>query len=172
VSASAQLSRLGSAEEAGFAAHQTLPDGKAGIRRHWAPVALTASPRLQEAKLYASDFRAADLPGWPSKTAHAILVRAPSATHVYTGMDLARLAGAMKALGRGDRGRSRENRHPCSCILYRRSVLPGRQDAAVYGSPVALLIFEQFDALRSGAASAARWNFREIRLRNGPRREA
>ncbi len=47
-------------------------------------------------KLYASDFRAADLPGWPAQTSHALLVRAPDATHVYIGMDLARPTGVMK----------------------------------------------------------------------------
>ncbi len=36
------------------------------------------------------------MPGWPEQTSHAILVRAPDATRVYTGMDLARLSGAMK----------------------------------------------------------------------------
>ena len=52
--------------------------------------------KVTGAKLYASDFRAADLPGWPANTSHAILVRAPDASHVYTGMDLARLGGALK----------------------------------------------------------------------------
>jgi len=35
---------------------------------------------------------------------------------------------------------------PRSRVLYRRSVLPDRQDAIYMGQPVALLIFEQFDA--------------------------
>ena len=52
--------------------------------------------KVTGAKLYASDFRAADLPGWPANTSHAMLVRAPDATHVYTGMDLALLGGALK----------------------------------------------------------------------------
>ena len=44
--------------------------------------------KVTGAKLYASDFRAADMPGWPATTSHALLVRAPDATHVYTGIDL------------------------------------------------------------------------------------
>jgi hypothetical protein len=40
------------------------------------------------AKLYASHFRAADLPGWPADTSHVLLVGAPDATHVYAGLDL------------------------------------------------------------------------------------
>src|SRR5882762_3814593 len=62
------LSRLGSAEEAGFAAHETLPG-----RQNWNPAATGAGRidgvvKVTGAKLYAGDFRAADLPGWPAKT--------------------------------------------------------------------------------------------------------
>src|SRR5258708_19676623 len=90
------LSRLASAAEPTFAARETLPG-----RRSWNPAANGAGridgvAKVTGAKLYASDFRAADLPGWPSKTAHAILVRAGDATHVYTGIDLARFTGASK----------------------------------------------------------------------------
>src|SRR6478672_10839720 len=90
------LSRLGSAEEAGFAAREILPG-----RQNWNPAANGAGridgvAKVTGAKLYASDFRAADLPGWPATTSHAILVRAPDATHVYTGIDLARLSGPLK----------------------------------------------------------------------------
>src|SRR6202165_5700908 len=88
------LSRLALAEEPGFAARETLPG------RGWNPAAsgkgrIDGVAKVTGAKLYASDFRAADLPGWPANTSHAILVRAPDATHVYTGTDLARLTGAM-----------------------------------------------------------------------------
>ena len=75
------------------AARATLPG-----RENWNPAANGAGridgiAKVTGAKLYASDFRAADLPGWPADTSHAILVRAPDATHVYTGIDLARLGG-------------------------------------------------------------------------------
>src|SRR6266702_2287643 len=90
------LSRLALAEESEFVARETLPG-----RQRWNPAATGAGridgvAKVTGAKLYAADFRAADLPGWPANTSHAILVRAPDATHVYTGMDLARLSGAMK----------------------------------------------------------------------------
>src|SRR3981189_1989951 len=93
---SLSLSRLGSAGEAGFAAHETLPG-----RQNWNPAAkgagrLDGVAKVTGAKLYASDFRAADLPGWPANTSHAMLILAPDATHVYTGIDLARLSGAVK----------------------------------------------------------------------------
>src|SRR3977135_3277654 len=90
------LSRLAAAQEAGFPARAVLPG-----RQGWNPAANGAGridgvAKVTGAKLYASDFRAADLPGWPATTSHAILVRAPDATHVYIGMDLARLTGALK----------------------------------------------------------------------------
>src|SRR5262249_14714452 len=90
------LSRLSAAEEPAFSARQTLPG-----RQGWNPAAkglagIDAVAKVTGAKLYAADFRAADMPGWPATTSHAILVRAPDATHVYMGMDLARLTGAMK----------------------------------------------------------------------------
>src|SRR5260370_20911179 len=79
------LSRLGSAEEAGFAAHETLPG-----RQNWNPAANGAGridgvAKLTGTKLHASDFRAAELPGWPATTPHASLIRAPDATHSSTG---------------------------------------------------------------------------------------
>src|ERR1700682_6730455 len=90
------LSRLAYAEESGFTARETLPG-----RQGWNPAATGAGridgvAKVTGAKLYASDFRAADLPGWPRDTSTAILARAPDATHVYTGIDLARLGGALK----------------------------------------------------------------------------
>src|SRR5882672_10282007 len=90
------LSRLGAAEAAGLPPRASLPG-----RANWNPAANGAGRvdgvvKVTGAKLYASDFRAADMPGWPATTSHAILVRAPDATHVYTGMDLARLSGALK----------------------------------------------------------------------------
>ena len=60
----------------------------AGIRPPDGVGRIDGVAKVTGAKLYASDFRAADLPGWPAKTSHAILVRAPDATHVYAGIDL------------------------------------------------------------------------------------
>src|SRR5229473_5380558 len=140
------LSRLGSAQEAGFATRETLPG-----RQAWNPAANGAGridgvAKVTGAKLYASDFRAADLPGWPSKTAHAILVRAPDATHVYTGIDLARLTGASKptvVVTAADLVRA-GTRVPefyagdLFCPVGRRPIYLGQGGA--------LLIFETFDA--------------------------
>ena len=140
------LSRLASAEEPTFAARETLPG-----RQNWNPAANGAGridgvAKVTGAKLYASDFRAADLPGWPSKTAHAILVRAPDATHVYTGIDLARLTGAAKptvVVTAADLVRA-GTRVP---EFYAGDLIcPVGRTPIYLGQPVALLIFEEFDA--------------------------
>src|SRR5436190_18876025 len=89
------VSRLAIAEEPGFAARETLPG-----RLAWNPAAtgvgrIDGVAKVTGAKLYASDFRAADLPDWPKNTAHAMLFLVPVATHVYSSMDLTRLCVAL-----------------------------------------------------------------------------
>src|SRR4051812_3613536 len=151
------LSRLESAEAAGLPPRASLP-GRGG----WNPAANGAGridgvAKVTGSKLYASDFRANDLPGWPAKTSHAILVRAPDATHVYLGMDLARLSGALKPtviVTAVDLARI-NIRVPA---YYEGDLFcPVGKTPLYMGQPVALLIFEQFDtydrarmALRDG----------------------
>src|SRR5712671_2818433 len=140
------LSRLASAEEPTFAARQTLPG-----RNRWNPAAsgggrIDGVAKVTGAKIYASDYRASDLPGWPSKTAHAILVRAPDATHVYNGMDLARLTGALKpaAVVTADDLARIGTRVP---EFYKGDLFcPAGTTPTYLGQPVALLLFEEFDA--------------------------
>ena len=69
------MSRLAVAQSPGFLACETLPGAQG-----WNPAAgargrIDAVAKVTGAKLYASDFRAADLPGWPASTSHALLVR-------------------------------------------------------------------------------------------------
>src|SRR5712672_1173445 len=140
------LSCLGSAEETGFAARETLPG-----RQNWNPAANGAGrvdgvAKVTGAKLYASDFRAADLPGWPATTSHAILIRAPDATHVYTGMDLARLTGALKpsVVVTAEDLEKIGTRVP---QFYAGDLFCSIGKTPLYlGQPVALLTFEKFDA--------------------------
>src|ERR1700681_546647 len=140
------LSRLATAGEPGFAARETLPG-----RGAWNPAATGAGridgvAKVTGAKLYASDFRAADLPGWPKDTSHAILIRAPDATHVYTGIDLARLGGALKpsaVVTAADLARI-GTRVP---EFYAGDLFcPVGRTPIYLGQPVALLIFEHFDS--------------------------
>ena len=44
--------------------------------------------KVTGAKIYAADFRATDMPGWPAETGHALLVKTTDATHVFEGLDL------------------------------------------------------------------------------------
>ena len=100
-----------------------------------------------------------------------MLIRAPDATHVYTGIDLARLSGARKALGRGrPPAISRASARACPEFYAGDLFCPVGKTPLYLGQPVALLIFETVRRLRSGAACAARWRFREIRRGNRPRR--
>lgn len=139
------VSRLSAAEEPAFWARETLP-GQA-----WNPAAtgvgrIDGVVKVTGAKLYASDFRAADLPGWPANTSHAILVRAPDAIHVYTGIDLARLSGAMKpsAVVTAAELAKIGTRVP---EFYAGDLFCPLGRTPIYmGQPVALLIFETFDA--------------------------
>ena len=65
-----------------------------------------------------------------------------------------------QAVGGGDRRRSRQDRRPRSRILCRRSVLPGRQDAALSGPAGRAADLRDVRCLRSGAARAARRHVR------------
>ncbi len=140
------LSPLASAQVPAFAARETLP-GRTG----WNPAAvgrgrIDGVAKVTGAKLYAADYRAADMPGWPSTTAHAILVRAPDATRVYTGIDLGRLKGALAptvVVTAADLARA-GTRVPG---FFKGDLLcPVGQTPLYLGQPVALLLFATFDA--------------------------
>src|SRR6516225_1904012 len=139
------MSRLAIAEEPSFAERETLPG-----RRRWNPAAggrgrIDAVPKVTGAKLYASDFRAADLPGWPQNTSHAMLIRAADATRVLTEIDLSRLTGASKpavVVTAADLAQAGV-RVP---EFYAGDLLcPVGKTPLYLGQPVALLIFEDFD---------------------------
>jgi CO/xanthine dehydrogenase Mo-binding subunit len=162
------MSRLGSAEPAGFRARTTLPG-----REKWNPAANGAGridgvAKVTGAKLYASDFRAADLPGWPAATSHAILVRAPDATHVYTGVDLARLGGALKpsVVVTAEELAKIGVRVP---EFYTGDLFcPVGKTPLYLGQPVALLIFEKFDAFDQARLALRDGTFVKFGEETGP----
>src|SRR6201987_5872638 len=162
------LTRLATAEEPTFAARETLPG-----RQRWNPAATGAGridgvAKATGAKLYASDFRSADLPGWPEKTSHAMLVLAPDATHVYTSMDLARLSGALKpsvVVTAADLARI-GTRVP---EFYAGDLFCPLGTTPLYlGQPVALLIFEQFDAFDQARLALRDGTFVKFGEETGP----
>jgi CO/xanthine dehydrogenase Mo-binding subunit len=140
------LTRLAAAEEPAFNVRETLPG-----RQAWNPAATGAGrvdgvAKVTGAKLYASDFRAADMPGWPSQTSHALLLRVADATHVYAGLDLSWLNGALKpaAIVTADDLARMGTRVPA---FYAGDLMcPVGKTPLYLGQPIALLIFEDFDA--------------------------
>src|ERR1700730_605735 len=162
------MSRLGAAEPSGFPARATLP-GRGG----WNPAAdgagrIDGVAKVTGAKLYTSDFRAADLPGWPAATSHAILVRAPDATHVYLGMDLARLDGASQpsvVVAAEDLAKI-GTRVP---EFYTGDLFcPIGKTPLYMGQPVALLIFERFDAFDAARLALRDGTFVKFGEETGP----
>jgi CO/xanthine dehydrogenase Mo-binding subunit len=152
------LSRGAFAESPAFDNRETLPG-----RQSWNPAATGAGridgvAKVTGAKLYASDFRAADLPGWPANTSHALLVRAPDARHVYTGIDLARLSGPSKpsvVVTAADLEKI-GTRVP---EFFKGDLFCPVGTTPIYmGQPVALLLFEKFDGFDSA----------RLALRDGP----
>jgi CO/xanthine dehydrogenase Mo-binding subunit len=139
------VSRLAYAEAIDFAARETVPG-----RQNRNPAATGAGRvdgivKVTGAKLYAGDFRAADLPGWPAKTSHAMLIRATDANRVLLGIDLSRLTGALKpsVVVTADHLARIGARVP---EFYAGDLLcPFGKTPLYLGQPVALLIFDDFD---------------------------
>src|SRR5271166_5409244 len=159
---------LAMAEEPTFETRETLPG-----RQQWNPAAaglgrIDGVAKVTGAKLYASDFRAVDMPGWPANTSHAILIRAPDATHVYTGIDLARLSGARKpsvVVTAADLTRigARVPEFFAGDLLC-----PTGKTPLYIGQPVALLIFDQFDAFDQARLTLRDGTFVQFGKETGP----
>jgi CO/xanthine dehydrogenase Mo-binding subunit len=120
------------------------------------------------AKLYSSDFRAGDFPNWPGKTSHALLVRTSDATHIYSGLDLARLNKIAKP----------------SMVVTAEDVTrigvrvpefyagdlfcPVGKTPVYLGQPVALLIFENFDVFDRARVALRDSQFLKFGAETGP----
>ena len=131
----------------GFDARETMPPaGGADWRRtpSTARWRIEGVPKVTGAKLYAADFRAADMPGWPPDTAHAFLLKATDATHVFEGVDLSALAPELKP-----------DRVVLAADLVRANVtvpgffagdllVPAGKTPLYLGQPVAILIWNDF----------------------------
>jgi CO/xanthine dehydrogenase Mo-binding subunit len=97
------------------------------------------------AKLYARDFRAADMEGWPDETTHAMLLMASDATHRFVGIDLTMLAQDLQP----DHVVTAEDLHDARIRAkgyFTEDLLCPRGQTPIYlGQPVALLIFRGFE---------------------------
>ena len=124
----------------------------------WRRTATTAArridgpPKVTGAKLYAADFRAQDMPGWPRATAHAVLLKTPDATHVFEGIDLAMLDRELSARSGRARRRPGGREDHRAGFLRRRPALPCRQDAALSRSAGRAADLERFRPLRARQA--------------------
>ena len=112
--------------------------------------------KVSGAKIYAADFRARDMPGWPGETAHALLVKATDASHVFDGIDLDLLSAEL----RPDRVVLAADLAAAKITVpgfYAGDLLcPLGQTPLYLGQPLALLIwndFARFSAARSAIAA-------------------
>ncbi len=127
------------AARSGALGGQSWEPGSAGVGR------IDGYAKATGAKLYASDYRAADLPGWPEETSHALLVRAANATHIFTGIDLSLLNRAAKpaVVVTAEELAKVRGRVP---YFYGDDLFVTAGQTPLYlGQPVALLIFKTFD---------------------------
>lgn len=140
------LNRLGDAAEPSFRTRETLPGSAAFNPSASGRGRVDGLAKVTGAKLYASDFRAADMPGWPSTTSHALLLRSNDATHVYEGIDLSKLGADLRPtvmVTEADVKRA-GIRVPA---FYKGDLFCPVGTTPVYlGQPVALLVFATFDA--------------------------
>lgn len=159
------VSRIGLAEIPGFQVHETLP-GK-GV---WTSKVgrIDGIAKATGAKLYASDFRAADLPGWPAETSHALLVRTSDATHIYSGFDLERLnriARPSVVVTAEEITRAGIRVPP----FYAGDLFCPVGKTPVYlGQPLALLIFKTFDVFDKARFALRDGQFLKFGAETGP----
>ena len=121
------------------------PDGKARYR--W-----DALQKVTGQKIFARDFRARDLPGWPKQQAHAFFIKATQADRAFQGVDLSSLGQDLQP----DRLVLHENLvadgvtvpqpEGLSAEFYGKNFLiPKGQTPPMLGYPVALLVYYDFD---------------------------
>lgn len=121
------------------------PDGMARFR--W-----DAVRKVTGDKVFARDFRARDLPGWPKAQAHAFFVKATDASRVFEAVDLSALGPDLqpdRLLYHEDLERDgvRIPQPPDLGFQFYGATLlvPRGKVPPFYGHPVALLVYEDFD---------------------------
>ena len=121
------------------------PDGK--VRYRW-----DAIRKVTGEKVFARDFRAMDLPGWPKEQAHAFFIKATEVDKAFEGVDLSVLGAELQP----DRLLLHEDldrdgvKVPQPADLgfgfYGEDFLtPKGATPPMYGHPVALLVYHDFD---------------------------
>lgn len=163
------LSKLGipaaAAEQPSFLSRETLTSAAGS-----SPGRIDGVAKVTGAKLYVSDFRAADMPGWPQQTSHALLVRTPDASHVYEGIDI----DALDASARPDVIVTAEDVSKSGIrvpAFYEGDLFCPKGKTPLYlGQPVALLLFGSFDAYDRARVAFRDRNLLRFGKETGPQR--
>ena len=157
------MTRFTEGQASGFVANEVFP--VTGMGR------IDGVAKVTGAKLYVSDFRARDMEGWPPDTCHGLLVRTPDATHMYQGIDLDALDAASRpsvVVTAEDVARARVKAPP----FYAGDLFcPVGQTPLYLGQPVALLLFESFDAFDRARTAFRAGNLLRFGAETGPIRQ-
>jgi len=108
------------------------------------PYRIDGPPKVRGEKVYARDFRARDMAGWPAETRHALLLRADVSDRPFLGVDLSSLspdARPKRVVLADDLTR---DRIVASEHFLQHLLVPKGRNAEHAGQPVAILIFETF----------------------------
>ncbi len=115
-------------------------------------------------KTFSRDFRARDLPGWPSEQSHAFLIHAAQADRIFEVIDLAALESDLqpdRLVTAEDLLRDRVTPHR-SAFYGDVFLVPKGQTPRLLGQPVALLIYKDF-ARYDAAKRRIRFNDKVVR---------
>ena len=125
------------------------PDG--ATRYRW-----DAIRKVTGEKVFARDFRAKDLPGWPEQQAHAFFIKATQADRSFEGVDLSLLGTELqpdRLLLHEDLERDgvrTPNPPDLGPDFYGKHILtPKGETPPMLGQPVALLIYQDFDRFQA-----------------------
>jgi CO/xanthine dehydrogenase Mo-binding subunit len=133
------------AAHASFVEDETMPTAPGWSGNGFGPprYRVDGYAKATGAKLYARDFRAADMDGWPDETDHAMLLLAPDATHRFVGTDLTMLGPDLQP----DRVVTAEDleatRIRAKGYFTEDLMCPKGKTPDYLGQPVALLIFRE-----------------------------
>lgn len=139
-----------------FDERETMPTepGWAGRATEQPHYRIDGFAKVTGQKLYARDFRPADMPGWPDEASHALLVTASTATRAMIGLDLSPLGEDLKP----DLVVTAEdlaNARIAATGFFASDLFCPKDTTPVFlGQPVALLIYTDFNRFIEAKAVA------------------
>jgi CO/xanthine dehydrogenase Mo-binding subunit len=116
-------------------------------------------------KIYARDFRPIDLPAWPTRCRHALIVRATFVDHLFDGLDLDQLPKELQpvvTITAADLARDKigiaEEGYPAGEYL-----VPSGKQPSYLGQAVAILLYDELAAY-NGAKEQILFNGKGVRV--------